>query len=163
MSDLLFAVGVLIHTFGLIIWAGGEIWIAVFVAKAQKSKSPHGMPFILEMIHTISKVMTIGLVLVIVGGATRIVGANAVGVWTDPGNLWGAMMLTKHALIVVLVINSILIVKKVTPAIVANMPAPNSPPSEAFLRATGKLEKFSQTNLFITLVIIVISVMAVTV
>jgi uncharacterized membrane protein len=162
MSDLLFATGLLIHTLGLIIWAGGEIWITVMVVKAQKSPNPHGRAFILEMLHTVSRVMWVGLLLVLIGGGLRIIGANAGALWADPGNLWGAMMLTKHTLIVVLIGTSILI-GRVAPVIEANAPAPNAPPNETFLRAMGRLEKLSRTNLFLTMVIIVISVAAVTV
>jgi uncharacterized membrane protein len=163
MSDILFAVGVLIHTLGLIIWAGGEIWITVIVANAQKSEKPHGRAFVLELMPAANKVMWAGLVLVLIGGAVRIVGANAVGIYADIGNLWGAMMMIKHALIVVLIINSVIISKKLSPVIHANAPGPNSPPNEKFQRAMGLLEKFSKTNLFLTMVVIVISVWAVTI
>lgn len=163
MSDILFALGVLIHTLGLIVWAGGEIWITVFVIKAQKSKKPHGMAFILEMMHTVDKVMMTGLVLVLVGGFMRIAGANALGIYADPSYLWSVMMITKHALIVVLIITSLIITKKLAPVIVANAPGPNTPPNEKFERSIGMLERLSRTNLFITIVIIVISVGAVTI
>ena len=163
MSDILFALGVLIDTLGLVIWAGGEVWITVFVAKGQKSQKPHGRAFVLEVMPTINKMMWSGLVLVLIGGAVRIIGANAVGIYSDFGNLWGAMMIIKHALIVVLVIDSIIITKKLSPVIEANAPGPDSPPNEKFQRAMGMLEKLSKTNLFLTILVIVISVGAVTI
>jgi uncharacterized membrane protein len=151
MSDLLFAAGLLIHTFGLIIWAGGEIWITVLVVKAQKSPRPHGRAFILELLHTVGNVMWVGLLLVFIGGFLRIIGANAGALWVDPGNLWGAMMLTKHGLIFVLVVTSFIITRKLGPVILANVPAPDTQPSETFQRAMGRLEKLSRTNLFLTI------------
>jgi uncharacterized membrane protein len=163
MSDLLFAAGLLIHTLGLIIWAGGEVWITVLVAKAQKSEKPHGQAFVLEIMPTANKVMWAGLMLAIIGGAVRIIGANALGIYTDLGNLWSAMMVTKHALIVVFIITSAIITWSVKPVVEANMPGPNSPPNEKFQRAMGKLGKLSMTNFFLTIVVIVISVGAVTI
>lgn len=163
MSDLLFGAGLLIHTIGLVIWAGGEIWIGVLVVKAQKSPKPHGRAFVLEMLPTVGRMMWTGLLLVLVGGTVRIIGANLGALWADLGNLWGAMMMTKHTLIMVMIVTSFVITHKLGPVILANVPAPDAPPSETFHRAMERLEKLSRTNLFLTMVVIVISVGAVTI
>ncbi len=161
MSQLVFAAGVLLHVLGLIIWAGGEIWITMFVMKSQKSPRPHGRAFILEVLKTVNKMMWTGAVLLGVGGVLRIIGMNAVSLWTDPSTLWGAMMLTKHGLLVIVIISSIIISTRVSPTMEKNAPGPNEQPSETFLKASELLEKLSRTNFLLTMIVIVISVGAV--
>lgn len=161
MSQLLFALGLLLHTFGLIVFAGGEIWVSIMVAKSQSSPKPHGKAFVMELLKPISITMWIGGILLAVGGIIRMVGMNAVGLWGDLGTLWGTIMLFKHLLVVIITVSALLISLKVAPTMGKNAPGPGEEPSEIFLKNSKRLEKLSQTNLFLTMLVVVISVAAV--
>jgi uncharacterized membrane protein len=160
MSQILLAVGILLHTFGLIVFAGGGIWVTIVMGKAQKSEKPHGRAFVQELLKPVSMAMWIGTILLIVGGLIRLFGMNAVGLWGDTSNLWGTIMLVKHILVVVIVVIALFISMKFGPAMAKNAPKPGEPPSKTFLDIGKKLGKLSATNVFLTMIIVVISVLA---
>lgn len=163
MSQALDFIGVLLHTFGLIIFGGGLVWVMFFMINAQKSKKPHGKAFMPEVQPKIGKLLTLGILLLLSGGLIRMISLDKTGFWGDIGEIWGISMVIKHILFVVVFIVGLIMVFKLTPTTLKLAPkGPGEKPSPEFLKYVGISQKMGMINVMLGMIIIVLSVVAVT-
>ena len=161
MSQALDFIGVLLHTFGLLIFAGGQIWVIFIMKKAEKSPRPHGKAFVPEIQPSIGRFMMVGILLLLVGGLIRMVSTNRPDFWGDTGGIWGLSMVIKHILFSVLVILGCILVFKITPT--AGKLAPKGPdekPSPEFLKTVKMAQKMAMLLVMLDIIIIILGVTA---
>ena len=161
MSTLWVLVGSLIHTFGLLIFGGGEVWITFLMAKSQGSKGPHGKIFVMEILESVGKLMFAGLILLIIGGIIRMIADRSTTIWGNTNYLWGTTMLIKHVLVAIILVVGIIMVARITPALFKTAPKPDQPPSKEFLKNISLMQKVAKTNLLLTMIVVVLSVIAI--
>jgi uncharacterized membrane protein len=162
MSEILDFIGVLLHTFGLIIFSGGQVWTIFLMTKAEKSAKPHGKAFVPEIQPSMSKLMFMGILLLLIGGFIRMIAIGRPNLWGNLDQLWGISMLLKHILFVVLVVLGSILMFVMGPK--AGKLAPKGPgekPSPEFLKAVGASKKMGMVLVMLGMTIIVLSVVAV--
>jgi uncharacterized protein YqhQ len=98
----------LLHLIGLLLLAGGHLWLAVCSVKADQSNFDYGQRFLLELLPTISTLFGVGLLLLFSSGMAKLL------LWYEPGFIflplpYGWILLTKLMLYIVIVINGIVI------------------------------------------------------
>jgi uncharacterized membrane protein len=98
----------LIHLLGLIILAGGHLWLAVSAVKAEQSPCDYGRRFLVELMPTFSIFFGVAVVLLFVSGLAKLL------LWYEPGFIflplpYGWILLTKLLLYIAIVVNGILI------------------------------------------------------
>jgi uncharacterized protein YqhQ len=98
----------LLHLIGLLLLAGGHLWLAVCSVKAERSSSDYGQRFLLELLPTISTLFGAGVLLLFSSGMAKLL------LWYEPGFVflplpYGWILLTKLMLYIVIVINGIVI------------------------------------------------------
>ena len=159
MNEIIIFAGILIHTIGLLMFAGGEVWISVIMGVAMKSKKPFGKAFIIELMPTLHKVMNAGVFLLLIGGLIRMFGTSSFGIYGSLGNTWGTLMIVKHILFIIIVISGLIITFKISPKFVALAPKmPTDKPSKEFLAVQATVSKIAPLNFMLTILIVVISV-----
>ena len=160
MNEIVIFAGILMHTIGLLMFAGGEVWISVIMGVAMKSKKPFGQAFFIELMPTLHKVMFTGILLLLIGGLIRMIGTSGFGM--PKGilvNTWDTLMVVKHILFIIIVISGLILMFKVSPKFVALAPKTlTDKPSKEFLAAQAKIGKIAPFNFMLTIIIVVISV-----
>jgi hypothetical protein len=152
----------LIHTLGLIIFAGGQVWIGFTMAIAFTSKKPHGKEFALEFVEPMHKLMFTGFILLAVGGLIRMFADNLFSIFADFETLWGTAFFIKISLYIVLVISGLILARKFTPYVIKNAPKLGEEPTKEYSKVLDKMMKVGRTDFLLTMLIIVLSVVAIT-
>jgi uncharacterized protein YqhQ len=98
----------LLHLIGLLLLAGGHLWLAVCSLKAERSSFDYGQRFLLEFLPTLSTLFGVGVLLLFASGMAKLF------LWYEPGFIflplpYGWILLTKLMLYIVIVINGIVI------------------------------------------------------
>lgn len=98
----------LLHLMGLLLLAGGHLWLAVCSLKAERSSFDYGQRFLLELLPTFSTLFGVGVLLLFTSGMAKLV------LWYEPGFIflplpYGWILLTKLMLYIAIVVNGILI------------------------------------------------------
>ena len=159
MNEIIIFAGILIHTIGLLMFAGGEVWISVIMGVAMKSKKPFGKAFFIELMPTLHKVMFTGIILLLIGGLIRMIGTSSFGMYGNLGNTWGTLMIVKHILFIIVVISGLILMFKISPKFEALAPkTPTDKPSKEFLVVQATIGKIAPLNFMLTILIVVISV-----
>ncbi|HSF30452.1 MAG TPA: hypothetical protein VLK82_08285 [Candidatus Tectomicrobia bacterium] len=101
----------LLHLIGLLLLAGGHLWLAVCSVKADQSTFEYGHRFLLELLPTVSTLFGVGLLLLFSSGMAKLL------LWYEPGFIflplpYGWILLTKLMLYIVIVINGIVIERR---------------------------------------------------
>ena len=101
----------LLHLIGLLMLAGGHLWLAVCSVKAEQSSFDYGQRFLLELLPTISTLFGVGVLLLFFSGMAKLL------LWYEPGFIflplpYGWILLTKLMLYIAIVINGILIERR---------------------------------------------------
>jgi uncharacterized membrane protein len=96
----------LLHLIGLLILAGGHLWLAVGSVKAEQSPFDHGQRFLLELLPTMSLLFGIGVLLLFCSGMAKLL------LWYEPGFIflplpYGWILLAKLILYIAIVVNGI--------------------------------------------------------
>ncbi|HXH09875.1 MAG TPA: hypothetical protein VNP04_08965 [Alphaproteobacteria bacterium] len=98
----------LVHLLGLLMLAGGHLWLALSAGKAECSRFDYGQRFLIEFLPTLSTLFGVGILLLFSSGLAKLL------LWYEPGFIflplpYGWILLTKLILYVVIVVNGILI------------------------------------------------------
>jgi hypothetical protein len=101
----------LLHLIGLLMLAGGHLWLAVCSVKAERSAFDYGQRFLLELLPTLSTLFGVGVLLLFFSGMAKLL------LWYEPGFIflplpYGWILLTKLMLYIAIVINGILIERR---------------------------------------------------
>jgi uncharacterized membrane protein len=101
----------LIHLIGLLIFAGGHLWLAIGSVKAEQSPFDYGQRFLLELLPTVSTLFGIGVLLLFFSGMAKLL------LWYEPGFIflplpYGWILLAKLILYIAIVVNGILIERR---------------------------------------------------
>ena len=96
----------LLHLIGLLLLAGGHLWLAVCSVKAEQSSFDYGQRFLLELLPTLSTLFGVGVLLLFASGMAKLV------LWYEPGFIflplpYGWILLTKLILYIMIVVNGI--------------------------------------------------------
>lgn len=162
MTQFLNLAGMLIHTIGLIIFAGGQIWIGVTMAVAMGSKKPHGMAFAFDFVEPMHKVMFTGFIMLGVGGLIRMFADNLFSIFADFHTLWGTAFFIKIVLYVIMIFTGIILAKKLTPELLKLAPEPGKEPSKDFNKKLDTMMKLGRMDFLFTMLIIILAVVAIT-
>jgi hypothetical protein len=101
----------LLHLIGLLLLAGGHLWLAVCSVKAEQSAFDYGQRFLLELLPAISTLFGVGVLLLFASGMAKLL------LWYEPGFIflplpYGWILLTKLMLYMVIVVNGIWIERR---------------------------------------------------
>jgi hypothetical protein len=101
----------LLHLVGLLLLAGGHLWLAVCSAKAEQSSFDYGQRFLLELLPTVSTLFGVGVLLLFCSGMAKLL------LWYEPGFIflplpYGWILLTKLTLYIAIVVNGIVIERR---------------------------------------------------
>jgi uncharacterized membrane protein len=101
----------LLHLLGLLMLAGGHLWLAVCSVKAEQSAFDYGQRFLLELLPIMSTLFGAGVLLLFFSGMAKLL------LWYEPGFIflplpYGWILLTKLMLYIAIVINGILIERR---------------------------------------------------
>ena len=101
----------LLHLIGLLLLAGGHLWLAVCAVKAEQSAFDYGQRFLLELLPTISTLFGVGVLLLFASGMAKLL------LWYEPGFVflplpYGWILLTKLMLYMAIVVNGIWIERR---------------------------------------------------
>jgi hypothetical protein len=98
----------LLHLIGLLLLAGGHLWLAVCSVKAEQSSFNYGRRFLLQLLPTLSTLFGVGVLLLFASGMAKLL------LWYEPGFIflplpYGWILLTKLMLYIAIVVNGIVI------------------------------------------------------
>jgi hypothetical protein len=101
----------LLHLIGLLMLAGGHLWLAICAVKAEQSPFDHGQRFLLELLPTMSTLFGIGVLLLFSSGMAKLL------LWYEPGFIflplpYGWILLAKLTLYIAIVVNGIVIERR---------------------------------------------------
>jgi hypothetical protein len=101
----------LLHLIGLLLLAGGHLWLAVCSVKAEQSAFDYGQRFLFELLPTISTLFGVGTLLLFWSGMAKLL------LWYEPGFIflplpYGWILLTKLMLYIAIVINGVVIERR---------------------------------------------------
>jgi hypothetical protein len=104
-------ISTLLHLIGLLLLAGGHLWLAVCSVKAEHSSFDYGQRFLLELLPTLSTLFGVGVLLLFCSGLAKLI------LWYEPGFIflplpYGWILLTKLMLYSAIVVNGILIERR---------------------------------------------------
>jgi len=136
-----------LHFIGLAWGVGGATAAAIISMKAEKN--PEVAASLMKIIPALSKMIWLGLVLLIISG----IAVTGLVKWPLDANL----LLIKHALVVLIVAIGVLIFLKVKK--MQKLARPGEKPSADFLKAKKQLGIFSIVNLALWYLIVLLSVL----
>jgi putative copper export protein len=150
-------IGFVLHTIGLLIYAGGVIWVTIINMLSQKSPKPHGKLFFMEIVRVVGKILTIGILLITVGGILRIL--PYIG-YITVATAYGMTMIIKLILVGFVFVNGMYISYGLTPRLLSKTPkGPGENPTPEFISSTRSVARLSQINFLTVILIILFSVL----
>jgi hypothetical protein len=101
----------LLHVVGVLLLAGGHLWLAVCSVKAEQSAFEYGQRFLFELLPTISMLFGLGVLLLFGSGMAKLL------LWYEPGFIflplpYGWLLLIKLMLYMAIVVNGIWIERR---------------------------------------------------
>lgn len=101
----------LIHILGLLLLAGGHLWLSLCTRQAARSRFDYGQRFLVELVPSFSTVFGMGVLLLFASGLAKLL------LWYEPGFLflprpYGWILLTKLLLYMGIVVNGVIIERK---------------------------------------------------
>jgi len=144
----------LIHILGLLMLAGGHLWLTLCAGKARRSRFEHGQRFLLELVPTFSTLFGVGVLLLFGSGLAKLL------LWYEPGFIflplpYGWILLTKLCLYTGIVINGIIIERKHVVALVKfGLPEVNDPISADLARAWAGLQRHARLNFALIMIMV---------
>jgi hypothetical protein len=101
----------LLHLVGLLLLAGGHLWMAVCSVKAEQSGFDSGQRFLIELLPTISTLFGTGVLLLFVSGMAKLL------LWYEPGFIflplpYGWILLAKLMLYMAIIVIGIRIERR---------------------------------------------------
>src|SRR6266545_8217237 len=136
----------LLHLIGLLLLAGGHLWLAVCSVKAEQSAFDYGQRFLLELLPTISTLFGVGVLLLFASGMAKLL------LWYEPGFIflplpYGWILLTKLVLYIGIVINGIVIERRhIVRLLKLGLPEVGHPVSAELARTWVALQRHARVN-----------------
>ena len=101
----------LLHVIGVLLLAGGHLWLAVCSVKAEQSAFEYGQRFLCELLSTLSMLFGLGVLLLFGSGMAKLL------LWYEPGFIflplpYGWLLLIKLMLYMAIVVNGIWIERR---------------------------------------------------
>lgn len=144
----------LLHLMGLLLLAGGHLWLAVCTIKAEQSSLDHGQRFLLELLPTFSTLFGVGVLLLFTSGMAKLV------LWYEPGFIflplpYGWILLTKLMLYIAIVINGIVIDRRHLARIVQlGLPETGERVNAEIARTWAALQRQARLNFALIMVVV---------
>jgi len=144
----------LIHLLGLLMLAGGHLWLAVCSAKAEQSRFEYGQRFLVEMLPTCSTLFGTGVLLLFGSGLAKLL------LWYEPGFIflprpYGWILLAKLLLYIGIVLNGITIERKhVARLLKLGVPEAGDPVWEQVARIWRGLQRHARLNFALIMIVL---------
>ena len=140
----------LFHILGLMLFGGGQLWLALLISRAENSPIPHAKFFVTKALPGLSVAMGIGILLLWGSGVGRLL------IWGNQGllflpQLYGWILTTKILLYVAITANGIVIENRYIWVLARSV---SQEPNEKFTQAWESLKFLSRTNLLLTMVVV---------
>ena len=144
----------LLHLIGLLLLAGGHLWLAVCSVKAEQSAFDSGQRFLLELLPTISTLFGVGVLLLFASGMAKLL------LWYEPGFIflplpYGWILLTKLMLYVAIVVNGIWIERRYMVRLIKlGLPEVGDRISAELATAWAALQRQARVNFVLIMVVV---------
>lgn len=146
--------GTLLHILGLLMLAGGHLWLTLCAGKARQSRFDYGQRFLVELVPTFSTLFGAGVLLLFFSGLAKLL------LWYEPGflflpRLYGWLLLTKLSLYTAIVLHGIVIERKhIVGLVKLGLPEPGDPMSHDMVRAWTGLLIHARLNFALIMVMV---------
>jgi uncharacterized membrane protein len=145
----------LIHLLGLLMLAGGHLWLTLSAGTAERSGVDDGQRFLIEFLPTLSTLFGVGVLLLFSSGLAKLL------LWYEPGFIflplpYGWILLTKLILYVAIVVNGLLIERRHLPQLARLRPFKAGDPISLELSHTWSAIR-RQAGLNFVLIMVVIA------
>jgi hypothetical protein len=146
-------ISTLLHLLGLLLLAGGHLWLAVCSVKAEQSSFDHGQRFLLELLPTLSTLFGVGVLLLFCSGLAKLI------LWYEPGFIflplpYGWILFTKLMLYSAIVVNGILIERRhITRLVKLGLPEAGDRISTELAAAWMALQRQARLNFVLIMVV----------
>lgn len=144
----------LLHILGMVILAGGHLWLAVASVKAELSLLDYGQRFLLELLPTLSTLFGLGVLLLFSSGMVKLL------IWYEPGFIflplpYGWILLAKLALYIVIVVNGIIIERRyIMPLVKLGIPERHDPLSPELAGIWTALQRQARVNFVLIMIVV---------
>jgi len=144
----------LIHILGLLMLAGGHLWLALCTVKAEQSRFDYGQRFLIELVPTFSTLFGAGVLLLFSSGLAKLL------LWYEPGFIflplpYGWILMTKLLLYIGIVINGILIERKYVVRLVkVGLPEAGDARRAEVLHAWTGLQRQARLNFALIMIVL---------
>jgi uncharacterized membrane protein len=147
-------VSTLIHLLGLLMLAGGHLWLSLASVKAERSRFDYGRRFLLEFLPTLALLFGAGVLLLFISGLAKLL------LWYEPGFLflplpYGWMLLAKLLLYVAIVVNGIVIDRRHLSRLQRlGVPAGGDPIDAELAHAWSGLQRQARLNFALIMIVV---------
>ena len=144
----------LLHLLGLLLLAGGHLWLVLCSVKAEQSPFEYGQRFLIELLPTISLLFGAGVLLLFSSGLAKLL------LWYEPGFIflplpYGWILMTKLVLYIGIVINGIVIERKhIVRLLKLGLPEASDPVSAELARAWIALQRHARLNFVLIMTVV---------
>jgi hypothetical protein len=144
----------LMHLIGLLLLAGGHLWLALCSVKADQSPFDYGQRFLIELLPTISMLFGAGVLLLFASGLAKLL------LWYEPGFIflplpYGWILMTKLVLYIGIVINGIVIERKhIVRLLKLGLQEASDPVSAERARAWIALQRHARLNFALIMTVV---------
>jgi uncharacterized protein YqhQ len=144
----------LLHLIGLLLLAGGHLWLTVCSVKAERSTFEYGQRFLFELLPTISIIFGVGVLLLFSSGMAKLL------LWYEPGFLflplpYGWILLTKLMLYIAIVVNGIWIERRhIAQLTKLGLPEAGDRISDELASAWTALQRQARLNFVLIMVVV---------
>jgi hypothetical protein len=144
----------LIHLIGLLLLAGGHLWLAVCSVKAEQSSFDYGQRFLLELLPTLSTFFGIGVLLLFSSGMAKLL------LWYEPGFIflplpYGWILLAKLILYIAVVVNGIVIERRhIMQVVKLGLPEMGDAVSAALAETWADLQRQARLNFALIMIMV---------
>jgi hypothetical protein len=150
MVEVDFAIVQLLHYLG-VAWGVGGVTI-IMIMSTRADKNPESSLHLMPVVKAISKLLWIGLILLIISGAAYQY------VWPYGTLEYTNLMMAKHVLVAILIINSLVMTFAVMPKLSKNMPKKDEKPSAKFINAKRNTKIGGIVGFILWYLIVILSV-----
>jgi uncharacterized membrane protein len=144
----------LLHLLGLLMFAGGHLWLAVSSVKAEQSRFDYGQRFLLELLPTMSMLFGIGVLLLFFSGMAKLL------LWYEPGFIflplpYGWILLAKLLLYITIVVNGMVIERRhIMQLMKLGLPEVGDPVSAELASTWGNLQRQARLNFVLIMIVV---------
>jgi uncharacterized membrane protein len=140
-----------LHSLATVLWIGGMLFMKLVMLPAQEAIDPPQRGRLMGVAATrFTTVAWTSAVILVVTGLLK----TPAGRLMDFGSRFGTALAVKHLLIVAMIVIGLVISLGVVPKLKSLAPAPGQPPSEALVRAQGRLDLLSAINTVLGLLVL---------